>query len=116
VRKVNPLVRIVRDNVWLIDLLTMSAEWLLAQQAAVFPDAVKDDDSIVHRVTNQGKQSCDDRQRNFKSKNLEETQGNQDVVKYRQNRRRSVNPLEPEGNIYQHARQSIEGNSDGLIA
>jgi len=92
VRKVNSAGQ-NRSRQCLVDrLIDNVSEWLLAQQAAVFPDTVKDDDSIVHRVTNQGKQSCDDRQRNFKSKNLEETQGNQDVVKYRQNRRRSVNP------------------------
>ncbi len=28
----------------------------------------------------------------------------------------SVNPLESKGNIYQHARQSIEGNENGLVA
>src|SRR5208337_1992848 len=44
------------------------------------------------------------------------THRNQDVVKHRQNRRGAVHPLEPEGNIYQHACQSIEGYSYGLIA
>ena len=37
-------------------------------------------------------------------------------MKYRENRRRPVNPFEAERNIYQHARQSIEGNQHGLAA
>src|SRR5580704_12271307 len=46
----------------------------------------------------------------------EKSQGDQDVVKYGQDSRSPVNPLESEGNIYQHTRQSIEGNQNGLAA
>src|ERR1700730_6356506 len=46
----------------------------------------------------------------------EKSQGNQNVVKYRQDAGSPVNPLESEGNIYQHARQSIEGNENCLAA
>src|ERR1700728_918452 len=46
----------------------------------------------------------------------EKSQGDQNVVKYRQDSGSPVNPLESEGNIYQHACQSIEGNENGLTA
>src|SRR5580693_8781817 len=46
----------------------------------------------------------------------EKSQGNQNIVKYRQDGGSPVNPLESEGNIYQHARQSIEGNENCLAA
>src|SRR5207247_6223105 len=45
-----------------------------------------------------------------------EAQGDQHVSEHSQDGCRPVNPREPEGNIYQHARQSIEGNVDGLAA
>src|SRR5512137_3008473 len=35
-------------------------------------------------------------------------------MKHGQDRGSTINPLEPEGNIYQHAPQRIEGNVDGL--
>src|ERR1700730_18067018 len=46
----------------------------------------------------------------------EKSQGNQNVVKNGQDGGSPVNPLESEGNIYQHARQSIEGNENRLAA
>src|SRR5258708_29560545 len=46
----------------------------------------------------------------------EKPQGDKDVMKDGQNGSGAVNPLESEGNIYQHAAQSIEGNVNRLLA
>src|SRR5215831_10697333 len=55
----------------LIDgLVDDSREWLLPQKTVVFPDAVEDHDRVVHRITDQGQQRSDYRQRNLETKNL----------------------------------------------
>ena len=51
-----------------------------------------------------------------KSKQREESESDQHVVKDGDNRRGSVDPLEPKGNINQHACQSIESCEDRLAA
>src|SRR5579863_8919936 len=49
-------------------------------------------------------------------KQREKTQGNEHVVENGNDGGGSVHPLKPEGNIYQHAGQSIESGEDGLAA
>ncbi len=88
----------------------------LAQQAVVLTDAIENDDRVVHGITNQREQGRDDRQRNLEVQQREKPQGDEHVVKDCQNGGGSVNPLESEGNIYQHAGQSIEGNENCLGA
>src|SRR5208282_6138840 len=87
-----------------------------AHDAQVFAHAVENDDGVVHRVPNESQQGRNNRQRYLKSKNREQTERNQNVVKDRQDGRSPVYPLEAKRNIYQHARQSIEGSEDGLLA
>src|SRR5579859_168779 len=70
-----------------------------AQQAAVFANTIKNHDRVVHRITNQGQESCDDRQRNFEMQQREKSQRDQNVVKHGEDRRCPENPLESEGNI-----------------
>src|SRR5467141_1130262 len=106
-----------RSRESLIDgLVDHVRERFLAQQAVVLTDAIEDDDRVVHGITDQCEQGRDDRQRNLEMQQREKAQRDQDVVKDGQNRGGSVNPLESEGNIYQHAAQSIEGNENSLLA
>src|SRR5579863_392147 len=49
-------------------------------------------------------------------KQREKTQGNEHVVENGNDGGGSVHPLKSEGNIYQHAGQSIESGEDGLAA
>src|SRR5215831_14850208 len=107
VRKVRPLVKIVRDSVWLIDLFTTSANdsrrnnrvfsRMRSKMTIVsfieYPTRVKSAAMTVSEIS-----KC----------------SNENIVKNGQDGSCPVNPLESEGNIYQHARQSIEGNQNRL--
>ena len=53
--------------------------------------------------------------RNLEMQQREKSQSDQNVVKYRQDSRSPINQLQPR-NIYQHTRQSIEGNQNSLPA
>src|SRR6266403_959335 len=106
-----------RSRKSLIDgLVDHVSERFLAQQTIVLTDAIEDDDRVVHGITDQSKQGREDRKRNLKMQQREKSQSDQDVVKDGQHRGGPVNPLESEGNIYQHAAQSIEGNVNCLLA
>src|SRR5213078_2167512 len=106
-----------RSRKSLIDgLVDHVGERFFAQQAVVLTDAIEDDDRVVHGITNQREQGRDDRQRNLEMQQREKPQSDQHVMKDGQNRGGPVNPLESEGNIYQHAAQSIEGNENCLLA
>src|SRR5258707_4737492 len=106
-----------RSRKSLIDgLVDHVSKRFLAQQTVVLTDAIENDDRVVHGITNQREQGRDNRERNLEAQQREKAQGDQHVMKDGQNGGGSVNPLESEGNIYQHAAQSIEGNENGLLA
>jgi len=65
-----------RSRKSLIDgLVDPSANELVAQQAVVLTDAIKDDDRVVHGIADQSKQRRDDRKRNLEMQQREKTQG-----------------------------------------
>src|SRR5882724_5408932 len=106
-----------RSRKSLVDgLVDHVSERFLAQQTVVLTDTIKDDDRVVHGITDQSKQGRDNRQRNLEMQQREKSQSNEHVMENGQNGRGPVNPLESEGNIYQHAAQSIEGNENRLLA
>ena len=116
VRKVSPLVK-NRPRKRLIDRLVHHVgERFAPHQAVVLANPIEDHDGIVHRISDQCQQRRNHRQRNFKMQQRQKSYGDQNVVKYRKDGGCPVNPLESEGNIYQHARQSIEGNQNRLRA
>src|SRR6266851_3654526 len=120
-----------RSRKSLIDGLVHNvSERFAAQQTVVLADAIEDDNRVVHGITNQSKQRRNDCQRNLKMQQREKTQGDEHVVKYRQNRcqpkdhfveqpknkpdktslrkKQLTNrgtTLESKGNIHQHAAQ-----------
>jgi len=106
-----------RSRKSLIDgLVDHVSERFLAQQTIVLTDAIEDDDRVVHGITDQSQQRRDHRERNLEMQQREKAQGDKDVMKDGQNGSGAVDPLESEGNIYQHAAQSIEGNVNRLLA
>src|SRR6267154_1151028 len=106
-----------RSRKSLIDgLVDHVSERFLAQQTIVLTDAIEDDDRVVHGITDQSQQRRDHRKRNLEVQQREKPQGDEDVMKDGQNGSGAVDPLESEGNIYQHAAQSIEGNVNRLLA
>src|SRR5258708_8832687 len=106
-----------RSRKSLIDgLVDHVSERFLAQQTVVLTDAMEDDDRVVHGITDQSQQRRDHRERNLEVQQREKPQGDKDVMKDGQNGSGAVDPLESEGNIYQHAAQSIEGNVNRLLA
>src|SRR5712664_3654619 len=106
-----------RSRKSLVDgLVDHVSERFLAQQAVVLADAIENNNRVVHGITDQREQGRDDRQRNLKTQQREKPQGDKDVMKDGQNGGGTVNPLESEGNIHQHAAQSPEGNPNCLGA
>src|SRR6266852_2288992 len=90
VRKVRPLVKIVRDKVWLMDLLTTAAN-----------DSRRNKRLFSRMRSKMTMVSFIEYPTRVRSAAIKDSGG-------------PVHPLESEGNIYQHARQSIEGNENGL--
>src|SRR5260370_21450068 len=106
-----------RSRKSLIDgLVDHVSERFLAQQTIVLTDAIEDDNRVVHGITDQSQQRRNNRERNLEMQQREEPQGDQHVMKDGQNGSGTVDPLESEGNIYQHAAQIVEGNVNRLLA
>src|SRR3984957_7321436 len=94
-----------RSRKSLIDRLVNNVgKRLLAEQTIVFADAIEDDDGVIHRITNEGEQGRDDRERNFEVQNREKAQCNEHIVKHGENSGRAEDPLEAERDIDQHSR------------
>src|SRR5579859_4151465 len=80
-------------------LIHQRSELFFTQQAAVFADAIENDDRVVHRITNQRQERRDNRQRNFEMQQREKAERDQNIVEHGENRGCSENPFESDGNI-----------------
>ena len=80
----------------------------------ILSNAVENDNRIVHRVTNQRKQGCDNRQVDLTIENRKETERHQRVVKNGKHRCRTVDPLESKCNVNQNPYKRIKRGKDRL--
>ena len=77
-------------------------------QLQVFPDAVENDNRVIHRITHQRQQRRNHRQVDFAVEKRKQPQSHQRVVKHRKNSGCAINPLKAKCDIDQHSTQRIQ--------
>ena len=87
---------------------------LLPLLAKVFAHAVEDDDRVVERVSDDGQNRGDDRQRNLEVHQLDERQGREDVMACREKSRNGETPLEPDCQVDSRDKEGKQHRDHGV--
>ena len=87
-------------------------EGFLSSLSQVFTHAIEDDDRVVQRVTDDGKNRRDYRERYLEVHDLEERQSRDDVVRGRNQRRKSKTPLEADCQVHSRDKEREKHGND----
>lgn len=85
---------------------------LLATLSQILTNTVEDDDRVVERITDNGKNRRDDRERNLEVHQLEERQRREHVVSRRDERRKREAPLEADCQIHSRDKEREQHRDD----
>ncbi len=93
---------------------TTSGQRLAPAQRQVLADTVENHNGVVHRVADQRQDRRDHRQRNLLVRQAERADRDQRVMEHRHHSRDTIDQLEPEPQVNQHADQRVDRRQPGL--
>src|SRR5213594_2307969 len=85
-------------------------------QAAVLANAVKHNDRVIHRESDEGEKRRNHSKTDFPLKNGKESQRHEDIMEHGDNSRRTIGPFKSQSDVDKNSNEGGESYRDGLVS